>query len=160
MPRTKKLTTSRRTTSTTRRTKKNTGPTNRTTTTRTNSGWPCGSPKYRTARNECTWRLGSYRNLYQQFNGAGKQTYFSPTVANKWIKFVDKGYRIYKFSNKEFTQHFGTNFANNTPTTCYRNFKQKYGAGIKGVTRGKGGCWLVAATQNVNARPFSNYTWK
>ena len=105
-------------------------------------------------------KIGSYRTLNQQFTGAGKVTAFSPTAANKWIKYVDQGAWVYKFNNTQFCKFFGPQFAHASPTAAYRFLRQKYGAGIKAVTRGKGNTWLVAAMPSVTARPFYNYTWK
>ena len=132
----------------------------RTKTTRTNDYYPCNSPKYSTARNECQWRMGSYRNVWSQFNGTGTKTVFSPTAANKWIKYINNGVRVYKFNNTDFNKYFGTQQSGYTPTAARQWLKKKYGTGIKDVTRGKGNCWLVATTKNVTGRPFSNYTWK
>lgn len=118
------------------------------------------SPAYKRAKDECERRIGSYRTIYQQFTGAGMKTTFSPTNAAKWLKFVNNGYCIYKWSNKDFCKYFGNQWQNASPTTCYRWMRQKYGSGIKAVTRGKANSWLVATTPNVTARPFSNYHWK
>jgi hypothetical protein len=115
--------------------------------------------QFRNANQEIQWRLGSYRNIYSQFNGAGT-TPFSPTNANKWIRYVNTGTRVYKFNNQQFTNYFGFQWNNSTPNATYRWMRQKFGAGIKAVARGKGNCWLVAATERITARPFCNYTWK
>ncbi|MGD8451893.1 MAG: hypothetical protein PVJ57_08745 [Phycisphaerae bacterium] len=132
----------------------------RPTTQRKTSNYSCQATAFNQPRQECQWRMGSYRNVYSQFTGATKQTPFSPTQANKWLRYANNGYRIYKFTNKDFTRHFGNQWTNTTPTTCQRWMKQKYGSGIKAVTRGRGNTWLIATTGNVNARPFQNYTWK
>ncbi|GEM_PF-3409057 len=105
-------------------------------------------------------KIGSYRTINQQLTGTGKVTAFSPTAANKWIKYVDQGAYVYKFSNAQFAKFFGKQWNNPTPTTACRYLKQKYGQGIKAVTKGKGNNWLVVATPKVTARPFSSYTWK
>ena len=114
---------------------------------------------YKTARNEIQWRVCSYRYIHNQFNGTGKVTAFSPTTANRWIKWVDSGARVYKFTNTNFCKFFGTQWNTNSPTACMRWMRQKFGNGIKGVARGKGNCWLVAATTNFTSRPFRNYDW-
>jgi hypothetical protein len=121
------------------------------------------APGFSQPRNECQWRMMSYRTIYTQFSGPGKSTVFSPTTAHKWINYINTGCRIYKFSNKDFTRHFGNQWENpkfNNPNTCYRWMRQKFGAGVKAVTRGRANTWLVAATPNVCARPFQTYTWK
>lgn len=105
-------------------------------------------------------RMGSYRTLYTQCKGPGKVTSFSPTTANKWIKFINSGALVYKFTNIECARWFGSQFNHTTPSSAYRIMRQRFGSGIKAVTRGKGNCWLVAATQSVTARQFSNYSWK
>ncbi|MFH1745458.1 MAG: hypothetical protein ABIG44_00275 [Planctomycetota bacterium] len=120
----------------------------------------CSSPAFKPARNECEWRIGSYRTVYTQFTGPAKQTIFSPTTANKWLKYVNSGYRVYKFTNQQFNKYFGEQWTTKSPTACYRWMKQQYGAGIKAVTRGKANAWLIAATPKVNQGPFGNYTWK
>ncbi|MCK4343448.1 MAG: hypothetical protein KAY37_17175 [Phycisphaerae bacterium] len=124
------------------------------------SYYPCNSPKYSPARFECQWRMGSYRNVWSQFNGAGMKTTFSPTLANRWIKYVNNGVRVYKFNNNDFSKHFGTEWAGGTPTAARQYLRKKYGPGVKDVTRGKGNCWLVATTKNMTGRPFANYLWK
>ena len=105
--------------------------------------------------------IGSFRNIRTQFNGAGRVSAFSPTGVNKWIKFVNSGAFIYKFTNVDFCKKFSNSFSSPTtsPTAACRNLKRKFGTGIKAVTRGKGGCWLIAATPTVSGRPFSNYKW-
>ncbi len=105
-------------------------------------------------------RIGSFRNINSQLTGAGKVTAFSPTTVNKWINFVNSGTRVYKFKNNDFCKYFGSNWSSSNPTAAQRWLKQKFGTGIKAVTRGKANCWLVAATNNVSGRPFTNYTWK
>ena len=122
-------------------------------------GWSYKPTQFNQANREIQWRMGSYRNIYSQFTGAGKVTAFSPTTVNRWIRYVNDGARIYKFNFQEFCRYFGTPRTTCTPTVTFRWMRQKYGAGIKAVTRGKGNCFLVAATDRVNARPFNNYTW-
>lgn len=149
-----------------RKTNRNYRTTNRSTTTRrttkspTTNTYATNSPKFTPVKQECQWRIGSYRNLYSQFTGAGSKTLFSPTNANKWIKYVNNGVRVYKFNNNEFTKNFGTQFANLTPTSARKGLQKKFGTCIKDVTRGKGNCWLVATTKNPTGRPFNNYNWK
>ena len=137
-----------------------TKPQNRTTN-RTNYTTTTYSPnKYNTYKKSLQAKIGSYRTINQQFTGMGKVTAFSPTGANKWIKYVDQGAWVYKFNNQQFTKFFGTNWNDPTPTAACRYLQKKFGTGIKAVTRGKGNYWLVAATPKLTARPFSNYTWK
>ncbi|MBU0639773.1 MAG: hypothetical protein KKB50_12975 [Planctomycetes bacterium] len=125
------------------------------------TGWSYMPTQYKNAQCEIQWRIGSYRNINSQFTGAGKVTAFSPTVANRWIKYVNSGMRVYKFKSADFYRHFGNQWQNATPTATARWLKQKYGAGIKAVTRGKANCWLVAANERVSARPFGNYyNWR
>ena len=123
------------------------------------SSFPKNSPAFKRVRNECEWRIGSYRTIYSQFTGAGTKTTFSPTNANKWLNYVNNGYRVYKWSHKDFCKYFGSQWQQGTPTACQRYLKQKYGQGIKAVTRGKANCWLIATTPTVTARPFYNYNW-
>ena len=87
-------------------------------------------------------------------------TAFSPTSVNKWIKYVDHGACVYKFNNKDFCKYFGNQWATSSPTSAFRFLKQKFGTGVKAVTRGKANCWLVAATPQMNGRPWNNYNWK
>ena len=127
------------------------------------TGWnPRAFPptRYVNTGKEIQWRIGSYRNIYSQFTGAGKVTAFSPTTANKWMKWVHSGARIYKFNNKDFCKHFGNQWITSSPTSAFRWLKQKYGTGSKAGTRGKANCWLVAATPNLTGRPWNNYNWK
>ncbi len=152
----KKTTT--RTRKTNYRTKTNrTSKTNRTTT--TTNKWACNSPKFNTPRQECEWRMGSYKNVYTQFKGAGQKTQLSPTIAKKWVKYVNNGNPVYKFTNKDFCNYFGQKFANSTPRAARQYLTQKFGRTIKDVTRGKGNCWLVATTKTPTATPFKNYNW-
>lgn len=122
--------------------------------------YKCDSPAFKPVRTECEWRMGSYRTVYSQFSGAAKQTVFSPTAANKWMKYVNSGYRVYKFSNLDFYKHFGNQWNYKSPAACQRWMKQNYGHGIKAITRGRANSWLVATTQYINKGPFKNYTWK
>ncbi len=121
--------------------------------------WSCNSPQYRGIRTECQWRMGSYRNLYTQFTGAGRNTMFSPTTANKWMRYVNNGVLIYKFNTRDFARYFGTRWTNATPTAIRKYLTRRYGTTIKDVTRGKGNCWLIAASRTPTARPFNNYNW-
>ncbi len=121
------------------------------------------APGFSQPRNECQWRMMSYRTIYTQFSGPGKSTIFSPNTAHKWINYINDGCRIYKFSSHEFSRYFGNQWQNPryaNPNACYRWLRRKYGAGVKAVTRGRANTWLVAATSNVCARPFQSYTWK
>ena len=122
--------------------------------------YPCTAPAFKQPRTECQWRIGSYKNIYSQFTGAGKQTMLSPTTANRWVKYINSGYRVYKFSNTHFTRYFGSQWNQHSTTACHKWMKQKYGTGIKAVTRANNNWWLVAATPNVTARPFQTYNWK
>ncbi len=125
----------------------------------TTTTWPCNSPKFRIVRNECQWRMGSYRNVYSQFAGAGRWAYMSPTTANRWIRYVNNGAQVYKFSNRDFCNYWGNKWANANPRTAYQYLKNHYGSIIKDVTRGKGNCWLIATSRTPTARPFNNYNW-
>ena len=129
--------------------------------TTTPTSWPSTSyspTKYTNYKRELQAKIGSYRTITQQFTGTGKVTAFSPSGANKWIKYVDQGAFVYKWNNTQFCRYFGTDYP--TPTAAYRWLRQKYGPGIKAVTRGKGNNWLVAAAPKITARPFYSYTWK
>jgi hypothetical protein len=125
----------------------------------TNTTWLCNSPYYRGIRTECQWRMGSYRNVYTQFTGTGRNTVVSPTTANKWMRYVNNGVQVYKFNFRDFTRYFGARWTNATPTAFRKYLNQRYGATIKDVTRGKGNCWLIAASRTPTARPFNNYNW-
>jgi hypothetical protein len=124
------------------------------------NSYACNSPKFRGVRTECQWRMGSYYNVYTQFNGAGRSTVISPTTANKWMRYVNNGVQVYKFTQRDFSRYFGAKWANNTPTAIRRYLANKYGTMIKDVTRGKGNCWLIATSRTPTARPFANYNWK
>lgn len=115
--------------------------------------------KFNTICDEIQQKIGSYKTIYSQCQGSGKVTAFSPTTVNKWIKFVNNGICVYKFDNSMFSRCFGSQYNNCTPMTATRMMQRKYGAGIKAVTRGKGNCWLVAASSSITARPFSQYNW-
>ncbi|MCA9244670.1 MAG: hypothetical protein KDA32_11975 [Phycisphaerales bacterium] len=115
--------------------------------------------QFSTARNEIQARMGSYKNLQSQFSGSSRVTAFSPTTANRWMKLVNNGVRVFKFSNKEFTQKFGARFAEFSPTAACRELRKKYGQGVKAVTRGNGSNWLIACSPNISARPFGGYKW-
>jgi sugar/nucleoside kinase (ribokinase family) len=115
--------------------------------------------QFTAARQEIQARIGSYRALNNQFSGAWV-TAFSPSAASKWIKFVSTGARVYTFSATEFSRFFGSKWSYSPTTTTFKFLRKKYGTGIKAVTRGKGGAWLVAATPSVTTHPFSTYSWK
>ena len=68
---------------------------------------------------ECVARIGSYKNVYSQIKGAGKTT-FSPTVANKWVRFCNNGTFVYKFNNAQFVRYFGQGCANLSSSACTR----------------------------------------
>ncbi len=135
--------------------RRNTGPY-----TGTRGGWSYSPTKFRNANHEIQWRMCSYQFIYNQFKGVGKVTAFSPATANRWIRFVDNGVRVFKFNSQQFSHYFGRQWNQQTPNATYRWMRQKFGQGIKAVTRGKGNCWLVAATDRINSRPFANYNWK
>jgi hypothetical protein len=122
--------------------------------------YACNSPKFTPVKQECQWRIGSYRNVYTQFTGGGTKTTISPAMANRWIRYINNGNRVYKFNNAQFTRYFGTNWTTGPITAARQYLRRKFGTGIKDVARGKGNCWLVATTKNVTGRPFNNYSWK
>ena len=135
----------------------------RTTTRRTpttTTTYTCNSPKFRTVQQECQWRMGSYRNVYNQFTGTGRKTVFSPTTANRWMRYVNNGVQVYKFTNQDFCRYFGSRWARSTSRAAYTYLNNHFGTSIKDVTRGKGNCWLIAATRTPTARPFANYIWR
>ncbi len=118
--------------------------------------------KYKSVNKNLQQWIGSFRNIRTQFSGNGPVSAFSPTGVNKWIKYVNTGAFIYKFTNADFCKKFSSALNSNsnpTATAAQRSLKKKFGAGIKGITRGKGGCWLIAATPNVSGSPFSSYKW-
>ncbi len=120
--------------------------------------YTCNSPKFRGPKQECQWRIGSYRNVYSQFSG-GTKTTLSPTMANRWIKYVNNGNRVYKVTGAEFDKSFGAQWSNMTPTSARRWLKKKFGTSVKDVTKGKGNTWLIASTKNLTGRPFNKQNW-
>ncbi len=134
-----------------------------TTTSRTSAASRTYSPsKYKSVNKNLQQWIGSFRNIRTQFNGAGPVSAFSPIGVNKWIKYVNTGSFVYKFTNVDFCKKFSSALNSNSnpsATAATRILKKKFGAGIKGITRGKGGCWLIAATPNVSGGPFSSYKW-
>ena len=153
----------KRSTGRTLRTTRTTGRTTTRTTNRTTRTpqctYSCNSPKFLPTRNECQQRMGSYRNVYTQIAG-GNKTLLSPTTANKWLRYVNNGSRVYKWTTNEFTRHFGKTNTQGTPTAVRRYLRTKYGAQIQDVTRGRSNCWLVATKKPINGRPFNSYAWK
>lgn len=158
--------TTRRTWNTTRRTttkyNKSYGGTSyrNTTTTRGYTPNTYNPNQYNTQKKTLQAKICSYNTIHRQMTGAGKVMAFSPTGANKWIRYVENGAWVYRFNSQQFKQFWGNTWNNPTPTAACRYLQHKFGQGIKDVTRGKGNYWLVAATQNINSRPFSNYNWK
>lgn len=102
----------------------------------------------------------SFRNLNQQFSGTSRVTAFSPSTAKTWINFVNNGNYVYKFTNQQFCQTFGTQWNTATPTAAFKYLRYRFGNGIRAVTRGRSNTWLVCASPNVTGRPFSTYNWK
>ncbi len=155
---------SRRTTRTTRnRSARRTSTRNTRTTKAANRRTHWSASQWRPIRQDLTARIASFRTIHQQVSGPGNNTPFSPTAAKSWIRFVNNGCYVYKFSNSQFNKFFGKFFGANpnpSPTAACRFLKSQFGNGIKAVARGKGNTWLVAASPNVNARPFSTYTFK
>ncbi|MBL8879079.1 MAG: hypothetical protein JNG88_08160 [Phycisphaerales bacterium] len=115
--------------------------------------------QFSNVREQCQQRVTSYRTIASQCSGPGRVNWFSPSTANKFVRFVNNGCLVYKFSNPQFCRSFGSQFSNTNSTTAFRLLKNKFGTGIKAVTRGKNNCWLVCASSNVSARPFSQYNW-
>ena len=120
--------------------------------------------KFGQTRKQLTAKIASFRTINQQVSGTGKVTAFSPTNANKWIKFVNTGANVYKFSGAQWSRHFGKLFNSTSgavsPSIAMKALKKQFGTGIKAVTKGKGNNWLVAATPSVHASPFKNYSFK
>jgi len=82
----------------------------------------CNSPKFKGLRNECQWRMGSYHNVYSQFTGTGQKTTISPTIANRWMKYVNNGVQVFNLTDGTwtkgrffgvFTEVFGNNSTSN-----------------------------------------------
>lgn len=148
----------------TRTTRRNTNTGwNRTTTRRTGNPYSAtfyntNSPKYNPIRQEFTWRVGSYQNVFNQIN-SGRKTAFSPTNANKWMRYVNRGGQVYQFTQTEFTRYFGARWANNTPTATRKFLTTRYGTAIADVARGNNNTWLIATRRTPTARPFANYNW-
>lgn len=116
--------------------------------------------KFNSQRNEITAKIASFRTINQQVSGASKVKAFSPATCDKWINLVNDGCNVYKFTHNEFCRYFGSQFNYCTPTAAQRILSNRFGQGIKAVTRGRSNTWLVAATDRVTARPFSTYNWK
>ncbi len=129
----------------------------------TGSNWtatPYKPTKFNTCRKEIQARIGSFRTLNQQFSGVTNVTAFSPNTANKWIKLVDAGARVFAFNQNQFSRYFGSGWNQSSPTAAFKFLRRKFGTGIKAVTRGRGNTWLIAASPKLSARPFNNYNWK
>jgi hypothetical protein len=122
--------------------------------------WQTNSPKFSGVRDECQWRMSSYRNVYEQCSGAGRTYGFSPTAVNRWMKFINQGCPVYKFSNRDFCKFFGNEWTSGSASAAFKFLKSEFGTGVKAVARGKGNCWLVAARSTVSGKPFVNYDWK
>ncbi len=126
---------------------------------RTNNPTGYSQSLFSNQRKNVSAKLGSFRTIKQQFTGAGKVTAFSPSALNKWIGWINDGANVYSFTNAQFGKAFGPRLANFPPAATFRFLKQKFGSGIKAVTRGKSNTWLVCASPKVTARPFANYNW-
>lgn len=122
------------------------------------STWSPNSPQFKPIKNQCQAWIGSYKNVYSQINTSSK-TSLSPTVANRFVKLINNGSFVYKFSNPQFTQKFGQTAKDLSPTQATKFLQKKFGAGVKSVARGNANCWLVAATPNVQKGPFKSYNW-
>jgi hypothetical protein len=115
--------------------------------------------KFNATKKQIQKTISSYRTLSSQFSGASTKNYFSPSTAQKWIKFVGGGACVYKFNQQQFCRYFGSQWNYNQSTSAaFKYLRKNFGAGIKAVAHGKGNTWLIAAT-NVNGSPFKNYNW-
>lgn len=140
------------------RTRKSTRP--RTTSRSTVAAKSYSPGQFRSLNNNIQHWIGSYRNIKGQLTGGTKITAFSPNGANKWCRYINSGNFVYKWTNADFCKKFGQQWSTTKASSAaFRWLKSHFGQGIKDVTRGKGGCWLVAATPNVSSGPFKNYKW-
>ncbi len=120
--------------------------------------YSCKSPRFNNIRSEFQWRIGSYRNVYNQFTN-GRKTIWSPTIVNRWMRYVNNGIMVYHFTNREFTRFFGANWSYQNPTTVRKFLTGRYGHTIKDVMRGNNNTWLIATSRTPAARPFTSYNW-
>jgi hypothetical protein len=121
--------------------------------------------KFTNCRKQISAKIASFRTINQQISPSGKVVAFSPTTANRWINLVNQGNVVYKFTNQQFNQFFGRCFTSSprsvtTPTGVCKVLQKQFGQGIKAVTKGKGGTWLIAASPNVSGRPFQTYNFR
>lgn len=134
-----------------------TGFSTRTNNTSTTTGY--ATAQFKPYRNTVQAKICSFRTLEQQCTGTSRVTTFSPTTFNRWINMVNKGCCVYKFTNREVARFCGRNFTGSTTTTL-NLLRKKFGTGVKACASTRNSTWLVCATTNVTATPFSNYTWK
>ncbi len=123
------------------------------------ASYSCNSRHFTNLKNEFQWRIGSYQNVFNQFN-TGRKTVWSPTVANRWMRYVKNGVQVYQFTTQQFTRFFGPRFNNVNPTVMRKFLTQRYGHMIKDVTRGNRNTWLIATSRTPSSRLFTNYNWK
>ena len=118
-------------------------------------------PKYRHVCDAFTWKINSYRTLYNQARGPAKYDRPSPTVLNTFANWINKGAFVQTVSKAQLNRWARTtksnwNNRNPSPTICKNVLSAKFGKNtIKAVARTKTGSFMVATAPMWNGKWFT-----
>ena len=135
------------------------------TTTRTTGAKRIGSmptvaPRYRGCYESFTWKINSYKTLYNQTRGPAKYPRPTPTILNNFANWVNKGAVVQTVTCNQVAKWARTakknfNTRNPTITACKNVLTSKFGKNtIKAVARAKNGWFMVVTSPTWKGKPF------
>ena len=121
---------------------------------------PAVPPKYKGVCDNFTWKINSFRTLFNQARGPAKYTRPTPATLNTFANWVNKGNIIQICTPNQVAKWARTTNVNfnprtGNPTTCRNVLYKKFGKNtIKAVARTKTGGYMVVTTPTWKGRPF------
>ncbi len=107
-----------------------------------------------------TWKINSYKTLFNQIQGSSKLGRPTPAILNSFSKWVEKGAIIQTVAPSQLSRwarsnHKQFNSRNPSVAACKNVLSAKFGRSlIKAVAKGKNGYFLVATSPTWHGRPF------
>ena len=117
-------------------------------------------PKYKGIYDTFTWKINSFKTLYNQTRGPAKYTRPTPATLNTFASWINKGNIIQICTPNQVakwarTTKMNFNTRTGSPTTCKNVLYKKFGkSAIKAVARTKTGSYMVVTPPTWKGKPF------
>ena len=116
---------------------------------------PTTAPGYNQIHSAFSYKIQSYRTLWDQTRGTASKTRPTPATLKTFANWIDKGAYVWRVTNSQINKWCHTNQTYKTNSAVKKVLSNKFGKNtIKAVCCAKSGGYIVATAPTWKGKPF------